>query len=79
VRRYHAIETKAQRGRVPAQREFDGLTGQGLSLALQQQLGGLGSSVATPAWAAGGIAGATLFEWAPSLFLLFLQEIISRH
>jgi hypothetical protein len=77
--RDQAVETEPQRGRVATKGEFDGFAGQGFGLALQQQLGGQGRFVATPARAASGVAGTPLLEWAAPLFLLFLQEIISDH
>jgi hypothetical protein len=64
---------------VAAEGELDGFAGQGLCLALQQQLGGEGRSIPSPARAAGGVAGTALLKWASPLFLLFLQEIISNH
>src|SRR5208283_1110787 len=79
MRRDQAVETEPQCGRVAAESELDGLAGQGLGLALKQQLSGLRRAIAIPARAARRIAGTPLLERAPPLFLLFLQEIISSH
>src|SRR5271165_96790 len=73
MRRDQAVETEPQRGRVATESELDGLAGQGLSLALEQPLGGLRRVIATPARAAGGIAGTPLLEraGAPAVFAVF--------
>ena len=74
VRRDHTVETEPQRCRVAAEGELDSLPGQGLGLALQQQLGGPVRSVATSAWTALRITGVALLERASPLFCCFCRK-----
>ncbi len=56
ARRNDAVEAKPQRPRIALEGEFDGLPGQCLGLAVEQELGGLGPPVARAYRPAGRIA-----------------------
>ena len=76
--RRNAVEAHPQRRRVAVEGEFDGLTRQGLRLAVQQQLHGACGAVSRSARAPGRVAGLTLYKGPPSLLLLFFHRIISH-
>ena len=63
-----AGKTISRRHRVAAFGQFHHLTGQGLSLLIQQGLGGQGRLIQGPLGPAAGVAGLPRFAFAPACF-----------